>query len=170
MTTVLNIITFPLGLFLSCLMFLPPQWPSSLRPCSIFFFIGTPTNDSTSGVDHTQHNQDLFRVLLSSFFSQRKSKAWQHPTKTTTLRINLNIDDDPTVSHTHSPLPLTNISSLISSSTFHYHSKTSQWPSTLSPKDHERDGLQSDQCNLSTHYSRQISWLWKKKSVSRIGT
>lgn len=61
----------------------------------------------------SQHNQDLFRFHHSTFYDQFKSKVENILTKTTVLRINLNIDEAPTVSHTHSFLPLTNFSSLI---------------------------------------------------------
>ncbi len=53
------------------------------------------------------HNQDLWRFLHSSFYSQIKSKVGNILSKDTSPRIKLNIDGDPITSPTHSPtLPL----------------------------------------------------------------
>ena len=68
---------------------------------------------AASGVEHAQHNQDQFRFRRAAFYSQLKSKVGNILAKATALRINLNIDGAPIASHTHSPLPLTNFSSLI---------------------------------------------------------
>jgi hypothetical protein len=55
------------------------------------------------------HNQDQFRVLRVPSYSQLKFKVLNIFVTDTTLHINLNIDDAPVVSHTHTPLPLTNL-------------------------------------------------------------
>ena len=56
---------------------------------------------TASGVEHTQHNQHQFRFRRAAFYSQIKSKVGNILTKTTTLHINLNIDDAPIASRAH---------------------------------------------------------------------
>ena len=67
------------------------------------------------GVEHAQHNQDLFRFLSAALYCQLKSKVANILAKTTTLHINLNIDGAPIASHIH---------------THPSHSQTSRLPST----------------------------------------
>jgi hypothetical protein len=58
-------------------------------------------DSSGSEVEHAQHNQDQFRFHRAAVYSQHKSKVGNILTKATSLRINLNIDDAPIDSHTH---------------------------------------------------------------------
>jgi hypothetical protein len=69
------------------------------------FFVG-------SGVQVEQPTSGLFHFLRASFFSQLKANVGNILAKTTTLRINLNIDGDPIDSNSHSPITLTNLSSI----------------------------------------------------------
>ena len=56
---------------------------------------------SPLGVDLEQTNQDLIHFQCDDFYSQFKSKVGNILTKDTPLRFNLNIDDDPIVSRSH---------------------------------------------------------------------
>ena len=108
-TTPLIIITVPLILLLSCLLFLTPLAAFTVSLYAFYFcrLIRKLTAFfTTSGVDHSQHNQDQFRFHNTSFSSQLKSiksKVDSILVKDTSLRINLNIDDAPIASHTLAP-------------------------------------------------------------------
>ncbi len=56
---------------------------------------------AASGVEHAQHNQDQFCFRRAAFYSQLQSKVGNILTKTTALRINLNIDGAPIASRAH---------------------------------------------------------------------
>jgi hypothetical protein len=80
-------------------MFLPPLTVFTVTMCeyqdhqgNVFF--------SVSGVEDEQHcdHQDQFRFRPVVFYFQIKYKVDNILTKDTSLRINLNIDDDPIVS------------------------------------------------------------------------
>ena len=56
---------------------------------------------SDSGVEHVQHNQDQMRFRRAAFYSQLKAKVGNILAKVTTLCLNLNIDDAPIASRSH---------------------------------------------------------------------
>ena len=57
--------------------------------------------DTSDVTEHAQHDQDQFCFRRAAFYSQLKSKVDNILAKTTTLRININIDDAPIASHAH---------------------------------------------------------------------
>ena len=71
---------------------------------------------AASGVEHAQHNQDQFHFHRTAFHSQLKSKVGNILAKTTALRINLNIDDAPISSRTHTHPSHSQTSRLLSTS------------------------------------------------------
>ena len=87
-----------------CLLLLPPLAAFTVSLYEFYFYrlIGETTAFFvTSGVEHVQHNQDLFRFLRSVFYSHLQYEGANILVKATTLRINFNVDGAPMASHTH---------------------------------------------------------------------
>ena len=108
----LIIITVHIILFLLWLLLLPPLVDFTVSLCEFCFCrIIWKRFFAALGVEHAQHRLDQFRFRRVDFYSQLNLRlATPSSMSQTYVLVNLNINDARIVSHTHSPLPLTNIS------------------------------------------------------------
>jgi hypothetical protein len=94
--------------------------PAVVAPPAVHLFLQAERETvrffAASGVEHAQHNQDQFHFHRAAFHSQLKSKVGNILAKTTALRINLNIDDAPISSRTHTHPSHSQTSRLLSTS------------------------------------------------------
>jgi hypothetical protein len=89
------------------LYFLVPLVSSTVSVCEFYFgsLIGTPDPPffCVSRVDLARHNQDMFHFHRTAFYSHLKSVVVNILVKVTGMCVNLDIDDAPITSRSHTP-------------------------------------------------------------------